>query len=167
MINELNKTVNVIEEIPVHTDYNGDWEQYSVDMINKLKQLRPLSQEINTFISSLEKLILQLNDDISLRNEIKPVLLGAMNYKGTWSDSVENQDYPYSLNDSVSIGNDRYISKVDNNTDLPTSNENWLHLNELKNEDIGIKILAPNGDASQLKNLPPQGIFENSLFGGL
>ena len=40
----------------------------------------------------------------------------------------------------------------------------------LKEADIGTKVLAPNGDASQLKNLPSSGttlLFEKALFGGI
>lgn len=40
----------------------------------------------------------------------------------------------------------------------------------LKDADIGTKVLAPNGDASQLTNLPSSGaklLFDKSLFGGM
>lgn len=40
----------------------------------------------------------------------------------------------------------------------------------IKEADIGTKVLAPNGDASQLQNLPESGtklLFDKALFGGL
>lgn len=120
MINNLDIDLVEIEEFPVHTDYpSANWEQYSVDMMNKLKQLKPFSQEMIAFISNLEQMISEINNDIGQINLLNPIIQSALNFKGEFSLGT------YNKNESVSIGEISYVSKIDNNTDTPPS-LNWL-----------------------------------------
>lgn len=69
MIDNLNQDLTQIEEFPKHTDYQGNWDTYALEMMNKLKQLPNMSQEMILLIDKLETMIDQINSTSTIINE--------------------------------------------------------------------------------------------------
>jgi len=122
LITQLTTVVKALTTFPDRPNYTTARE-YATAVATWLKENKELSETLALLIPELNTVIEQINNDVEEINVIKPILLGAINYTGDWSQTSDF--YPYSLNASVSIGDNVYVSKIPNNTDTPPST-NWL-----------------------------------------
>lgn len=184
MINKIEQKITLLSTFPNRANYMSS-AAYALDVSIWLQEQANNYPELNTLIEELNTFADEANESMDIITRVEDIVNSNVNYKGDWVAGS------YGIGESVtySDGND-YLSKTDNNTDEPPST-NWklvpkpitedyvdtaLESKEdadatiLKEADIGTKVLAPNGDASQLTNLPSSGavlLFEKSLFRGL
>ena len=188
MIPTIDKQMTEIGEFPKRENFTVFWD-YSVAMDAALAKMNPYSLDWKEVVVEINNAIEYFNADVNSINESTPVLLSAINYKGEWSNEITNEEYPYTKNSSVSIGDDIYVSKIDNNTDGPAESINWLHVpraytktesNNLLNDKANKEqtytkeetntLLENKADTEYVATeLTKQSklLFEKALFGGL
>ena len=119
------------------------------------------------------------------------IAVGAVNYKGDWVANYNTTGYSLGMSISYTDGYN-YISKIDNNLIEPTTLTNttewdWIESIDptsvytkaevdtnfetkdstiLKDADIGVKVLAPDGDATNLINVPTDTSKQDTLVSG-
>ncbi|MGB3750034.1 MAG: hypothetical protein WA945_00540, partial [Arcobacteraceae bacterium] len=118
MIDNITQTVTALTTFPKRTEYKTS-RLYAISVQAWLGENKNLSAELAVFIPQLQTFIDQINTDIDEINDITPILLGAINYKGEYVPGET-----YGKNESVSILDTSYVSKIDNNEDTPPST-NW------------------------------------------
>ncbi len=121
MIDKLTQSITPLTVFPDRVNYT-DSDSYAEDVASWLRENKELSRELAELIPAFNAILEQIDSETELINSLKPIVLGALNYKGEY---VQGQ--VYNLNDSVSIEDIKYISKIDNNTDTPPS-QNWLEV---------------------------------------
>ncbi|WP_320034790.1 hypothetical protein [Halarcobacter sp.] len=127
MINQIQTVITALSTFPDRPNYESA-RKYSKAVAIWLKENKELSEKLAIFIPELNNAIEQINKNTSSINEISLILNGLANYKGDWTSLDEQGNAKvYSIAQSVTHNGVNYISKVDNNIDMPPS-ANWQRI---------------------------------------
>ncbi|MDC7249266.1 MAG: hypothetical protein PQJ49_05035 [Sphaerochaetaceae bacterium] len=127
MINQIQTVITVLSTFPDRPNYTSA-RAYATAVAIWLKENKELSQQLSTLVPELNNAIKQINKNTSSINEISLILNGLANYKGEWVATDENENPKvYNQADSVTHNGVNYISKIDNNIDMPPS-ANWQRI---------------------------------------
>ena len=118
MIANINQNITALTTFPNRTTYSSS-SAYAASVVAWLIQEGIFSGQIQDLVPKLETMINEINTSAEAIAASELIVVGVSNYQGDWIAGT------YSKSQSISIGDNKYISKIDNNTDEPPSS-NWL-----------------------------------------